>query len=278
MLEQAYKHCESTIKHHSKTFYKAFSLLPSNKKKAVWAVYSFCRRVDDIVDEGSEPERELSEFRSQFKRFLNGEKLGDDPMWIALHDVFQRFSMNHQPFQDMILGQEMDLYKSRYKTLNELEHYSYHVASTVGLMLLPILAPKKVDLLRDSAISLGIGMQITNILRDICEDLDRDRIYLPHEEMKDSGLSIDDLYKRRVTPEFIELWEKLASHAEYHYDKAFSTIDEYPLDARLPVKSSAILYRAILQSIRKKGYNIFGQRAYVTDDEKDQLLSAIGGN
>ncbi|MCA0988248.1 phytoene/squalene synthase family protein [Guptibacillus algicola] len=278
MLNEAYKHCESTIKHHSKTFYKAFSLLPSNKKKAVWAVYSFCRRVDDIVDEGTDPETELSLFRSQFSRFLNGEKLDKDPMWIALHDVFQRFSMDPQPFHEMILGQEMDLYKSRYKTLNELEHYSYHVASTVGLMLLPILAPKRVDVLRDSAVSLGIGMQITNILRDISEDLDRDRIYLPYDEMKDSGLSIDALYSRTVTPEFIKLWETLATHADYHYEKAFSTIDQYPLDARLPVKSSAIFYRAILQSIRKKGYNIFDQRAYVTDDEKEQLLSAIGGN
>ncbi|WP_270182092.1 phytoene/squalene synthase family protein [Alkalihalobacillus sp. CinArs1] len=278
MLEQSYKHCESIIKHHSKTFYKAFSLLPSNKKKAVWAVYSFCRRVDDIVDEGTDPERELTEFRSQFARFLNGERLVNDPMWIALHDVFQKFKMDHQPFQDMIVGQEMDLYKSRYKSLSELEHYSYHVASTVGLMLLPILAPKKVESLSDGAVSLGIGMQITNILRDISEDLDRDRIYIPTDEMNASGVSSADLFNRKVTPEFIELWEKLAARAEYHYENAFATIDLYPLDARLPVKSSALFYRAILKSIRKKEYNVFDQRAYVTDDEKEELLSAISGS
>lgn len=278
MLEDAYKHCESIIKQHSKTFYKAFSLLPSNKKKAVWAVYSFCRRVDDIVDEGLEPEAELSVFRSQFAGFLKGEGQGNDPMWIALRDVFDRFSMDEKAFKEMINGQEMDLYKSRYKTIDELENYSYHVASTVGLMLLPILAPKKVSELRDNAISLGIGMQITNILRDISEDLDRDRIYLPRDEMNANGLMVEDLYRRRVTPEFIALWESLASRAEYHYELAFQKMHLYPIDARLPVKSSAIFYRAILQSIRRKKYNVFDQRAFVTEEEKEKLLSSMAGN
>ncbi len=278
MLEQAYAHCEAIIKHHSKTFYKAFSLLPPKKRKAVWAVYGFCRQVDDIIDEGSDPEAELTVFRAEFASFLDGQTPNTDPMWLALEDVFRKFPMEPQAFHDMIAGQEMDLYKTRYYTIEELEHYSYHVASTVGLMLLPILAPKKVDELRESAVALGLGMQITNILRDVSEDLDRERIYLPIDEMVASHYKVDDLLNRRLTKEFIEVWERLAARAEAHYERAFSAMHHYPLDARLPVKSSAVFYKAILQSIRNKDYNIFEQRAYVSDQEKDDLLSAMAGN
>ncbi|MBF0708649.1 phytoene/squalene synthase family protein [Alkalihalobacillus hwajinpoensis] len=278
MLEQAYAHCEAIIKHHSKTFYKAFSLLPSSKKKAVWAVYGFCRQVDDIIDEGTDPEAELKVFRSEFASFLKGEIPKTDPMWLALEDVFRNFTMDTKAFHDMIAGQEMDLYKTKYYTLEELEHYSYHVASTVGLMLLPILAPKKVDELRESAIALGLGMQITNILRDISEDLDRDRIYLPIAEMESLGYRVEDLRSRRMNEAFIKVWEKLAVRAEMHYETAFSAMHHYPLDARLPVKSSAVFYKAILQSIRKKDYNVFHQRAFVSEKEKEALLSAIAGN
>ncbi len=278
MLEQAYAHCEAIIKHHSKTFYKAFSLLPPKKRKAVWAVYGFCRQVDDIIDEGSDPEAQLTVFRTEFASFLAGHTPNADPMWLALEDVFRKFPMDPQAFHDMIAGQEMDLYKTRYYTIEELEHYSYHVASTVGLMLLPILAPKKVDELRESAVALGLGMQITNILRDVSEDLDRERIYLPIDEMVASHYMVEDLLNRRLTKEFIEVWERLAARAEAHYDRAFSDMHHYPIDARLPVKSSAVFYKAILQSIRKKDYNIFEQRAYVSDQEKEDLLSAMAGN
>ncbi|WP_347550189.1 squalene/phytoene synthase family protein [Pseudalkalibacillus hwajinpoensis] len=112
------------------------------------------------------------------------------------------------------------------------------------------------------------GMQITNILRGISEDLERKRIYLPINEMIASGYMIDDLLNRRLNKEFIDVWKRLANRAESHYEKAFSAMDLYPLDARLPVKSSAVLYRAILKSIRKKGYNVFEQRAFVTDKDK----------
>ncbi|WP_165995625.1 phytoene/squalene synthase family protein [Bacillus sp. Cs-700] len=278
MLEQAYAHCEAIIKHHSKTFYKAFSLLPRAKRNAVWAVYGFCRQVDDIIDEGTDPEAELTVFRSEFASFLNGQIPQTDPMWLALEDVFRHYPMEAKAFHDMIAGQEMDLYKTRYYTLDELEHYSYHVASTVGLMLLPILAPQRVDQLRESAISLGLGMQITNILRDISEDLDRDRIYLPIEEMTKAGYHVDDLMSRTKNDAFVSVWEKLASRAEMHYDHAFSAMHHYPLDSRLPVKSSAVFYKAILQSIRKKEHNVFQQRAFVSDQEKEALLSGIAGN
>ncbi len=116
-------------------------MLPSKQRKAVWAVYAFCRQVDDIVDEGCNPEIELQQFESEFARFKNGELLNESAMWVALRNVFEQYEMNVQAFDDMITGQRMDLVKKEYDTLDEVKTYSYHVASTVGLMLLPILAP-----------------------------------------------------------------------------------------------------------------------------------------
>ncbi|WP_404350637.1 squalene/phytoene synthase family protein [Sutcliffiella horikoshii] len=274
-LMKAYHHCESIIKEHSKTFYKAFMLLPKEKKQAVWAVYAFCRQVDDIVDEGVNPKEELFTFKGMFADFLEGELPSEDPMWLALQDVFNRYEMDVQSFHDMIVGQEMDLYKNLYYSEEEVLHYSYHVASTVGLMLLPILAPKKKDELREDAIALGKAMQITNILRDIGEDLERDRIYIPIEKLEKAGYSLDDLNKHIVNNKFISVWEEMANKAESLYEQALSTIHLYPMHSRTPVKGAAYLYRAILGSIRKKGYSVFKTKHYVTGEEKQQIISQI---
>lgn len=274
-LTKAYLHCESIIKDHSKTFYNAFMLLPKEKKQAVWAVYAFCRQVDDIVDEGRDPKEELFGFKQSFAVFLKGQLPSQDPMWLALQDVFRKYEMDVQAFHDMITGQEMDLYKKLYYTEEEVLHYSYHVASTVGLMLLPILAPSNKDALRQDAIALGQAMQITNILRDIGEDLERDRIYIPIEKLEQAGYSTEDLKMHIVNNKFISVWEEMANKAEKLYEQAMSSIDLYPLHSRTPVKGAAYLYRAILGSIRKKGYSVFKMKHYVSNEEKREIISQI---
>ncbi|WP_223700733.1 phytoene/squalene synthase family protein [Sutcliffiella deserti] len=271
-LTKAYQHCEDIIREHSKTFYKAFFLLPSEKKTAVWAVYAFCRQVDDIVDEGVQPKIELQKFKEHFLMFLNGSLPSDNPMWLALNDVFSRYDMDVQAFHDMISGQEMDLYKTMYYTEEEVLHYSYHVASSVGLMLLPILAPRNKSALRQGAIALGQAMQITNILRDVGEDLARDRIYLPIKKLEKAGYTIEELEKHRVNKAFIKVWEEMAVEAERLYELALNTIDLYPVDSRTPVKGAAYLYRAILGSIRQKNYSVFHTKHYITREEKQKIL------
>ena len=274
-LKQAYSYCERIIADNSKSFYKAFSLLPKEKRKAVWAVYAFCRKVDDIVDEGSHPEPELRAFRKDFDEFLAGSIKWDDPMWLALEDVFESYDMDATAFYGVIKGQEMDLTINRYRTLDELLDYSYHVASTVGLMLLPILAPGRTALLKEGAISLGYAMQITNILRDIGEDLSRGRIYLPQEIMRKYGLAEEALGSGTVSESFIQVWEELASIAEHHYERAFETINDYPLSSRVPVKGAALVYREILSTIRSKEYTVFHEKHYVTDDSKQSILQCL---
>ncbi|MCH4825926.1 phytoene/squalene synthase family protein [Planococcus halocryophilus] len=274
-LKDAYTSCEKVIAMHSKSFYKAFSLLPKEKRKAVWAVYAFCRTVDDIVDEGKNSTEELAQFKQDFQRFLTGIYDDENPMWVALADVFDNYEMDIEAFSGLITGQEMDLTINRYRTMEELLNYSYYVASTVGLMLLPILAPGKTAILKEGAISLGYAMQITNILRDIGEDLEMGRIYLPEEIMKKYELHEDELRAGIVSPQFIAVWEDLADKAECHYKKAFETIHEYPLSSRVPVKGAALVYREILVTIRSKEYNVFREKHFVPDESKQAILACL---
>jgi 15-cis-phytoene synthase len=271
-LERAYHDCYQIIRQHSKTFTKAFGSLPKEKRNAVWAVYAFCREVDDIVDEGNNPKEELDQFERSFAQFLSGHLPLNESKWIALHDVFTKYEMDHMAFYDMIRGQRMDLTKTKYESLEELEHYSYHVASTVGLMLLPVLAPDNHASLRTGGIALGLAMQLTNILRDIQEDFLRERIYLPKALMEKHGYKYSDLQAGVVNDAFIAMWEEVAARAEVLYEQALETMNGYPLDSRLQVKGSALLYRAILQSIRKNKYNVFKEMHYVTLEEKEAIL------
>lgn len=271
-VNQAYQVCRQIIEHHSKTFAKAFNHLPKEKREGVWAVYAFCRLADDIVDEGENPETELKAFKEDFDTFVAGDIPEQTALWIALNDAFKRFDFDHTPFYDMIKGQYMDLTKKRYESLDEVLTYSYHVAGTVGLMLLPILSPDKKDELYDSAVSLGYAMQITNILRDVGEDLDRDRIYLPREILAKHGYTSADLENHVLDDRFIAIWEELAAIAETHYLKGTSELNLYPLFARLPVKAAASFYKAILNAVRRNGYQVFHERAYVTQDEKAKII------
>lgn len=274
-LNQAYRFCEEIIAANSKSFYKSFSMLPKESRKAVWAIYAFCRTVDDIVDEGADPAAQLTLFKKEFQDFLSGDFDPMNPMWLALSDVFHNYDMDAEAFKSMIEGQEMDLQHRHFQTLQDVLGYSYHVASSVGLMLLPVLAPGKTVVLKEGAIALGYAMQITNILRDIDEDLQMGRLYLPAELMEKYNLGLDDLRRGAVTPAFISVWEEMADEAEHQYRKAFETINEYPVSSRIPVKGAGMVYREILTTIRKKDYNVFGQKHFVPDQSKQRILACL---
>ncbi len=275
-MQTALKACEETIQTHSKTFYRAFSMLPKKKRQAVWAVYSFCRRADDIVDESPSPKEELASFQESFDRFLKRDVDRDDPMWVALEYTFQEFNMDESPFRDLLQGQEMDLKQQRYETLDELLIYSYHVASTVGLMLLPIIAPRKKERLKEAAISLGIGMQLTNILRDIGEDVaQRDRIYLPKQVLDQFGYTEQQLQEGVVNQAFQHVWEYIAFEAEAYYEEFFDHLHEFPLYSRMSVKAAAYFYKAILDKIRENEYRVFTQRSFISKQEKALILEDI---
>ena len=266
------------MKKGSLTFYRAFSLLSKPDRQAVMAVYTFCRLLDDAVDESDRPEESLAEFLHAFNRFLAGEEQ-DHPLWIALRDVWQRYDMDVQPFFELAEGMRWDLHKSRYATFEETEQYSYYAASTVGLMLLPILVPNADastrQELRQGAIDLGIAMQLTNILRDVGEDLARDRIYLPQALLAEHHVTEQILIERQVTPAFITVWETVAARAEALYTRARATHHLYPVASRKPVQAAALLYEGILDAARANAYDVFTKRAYVSTLQKGKLLAKL---
>ena len=269
-LRQDYAFCEKIIKSSSKSFCTAFSQLPKEKARAVYAIYAFCRLADDTVDSDdplAEKIKNLQKLEEQLKAFDKGHT-PDEPMWRALRDVFTRYKMDVSPFFDQLEGQKRDLSFKEIADLSALEEYSYYVAGSVGLMLLPILSANNEidDSLRESAVSLGIAMQLTNILRDVGEDFrDNNRIYLPSDLLLHYGIRIDELMEDGVNPSFIELWENIAMEAERRYGLFWDRIDRFDEDCRFPVYVAAKLYRAIIDSVRENNYNCLQLRNYVPE-------------
>ena len=164
--------CEDVIRRNSHSFHRAFSLLPACKRQSVYALYAFCRLADDCVDRDASAAK-LEQVQDDLARFFAGTVV-DAPLWRALDAVCSSFDLDAQPFFDMLEGQRRDLSFRQPETMGDLEEYGYYVAGSVGLMLLPILhaASPVDDGLRDSAVALGVAMQLTNILRDVGEDLE----------------------------------------------------------------------------------------------------------
>lgn len=267
--KEDFTYCEQIIKKHSKTFYAGFSLLPKEEAMSVYAVYAFCRKADDLVDEEANAEG-LKNLKEDLKLFEEGKEK-DHPVWRALRVVFSTYDMDIAPFYEMIEGQEIDLSFTQPETQEELEDYSYYVASTVGLMLLPLLSkqPKK---LKEDAIALGKAMQITNVLRDVGEDLDNERLYLPKHVMEKFGYTREMLERHDINEEFIALWEYEAEIAEAYYEKSLNLLEGLNKEARKPLYLSLIFYREILEVVRENNYNCFTKRAVVSKRRKMMLL------
>ncbi|MGO4372440.1 phytoene/squalene synthase family protein [Paenibacillus sp. MCAF20] len=275
ILEMDYRYCEDIIKRNSRSFYFAFLQLPKEKANAVFALYAFCRLADDAVDRsGSREERleALNSLEHELMLFEEGREV-DHPIWRALRDVFNRYEMSVEPFYEQLKGQRMDTSFAAPRTISELETYSYYVAGTVGLMLLPIVASKSRRNLRQSAIQLGVAMQITNILRDVGEDSARNRIYLPSDIMDAEAYGESDIRQLTINESFIRIWEKLALCAEGMYDSFKSDINDFDADSRFQVLLSAEIYRGILNAVRNKGYDCFTTRNAVSKLEMRNIYN-----
>ncbi|TWT25268.1 phytoene/squalene synthase family protein [Planomicrobium sp. CPCC 101110] len=272
--------CEEIIKRHSKSFYYAFSRLPEEKARAVYAIYAFCRTADDSVDENRGSSAQLTaldKLTDELRRFGQKQEI-NHPLWRALRVVFDTYEMDFEPFYDQIKGQRMDISFSTPKTLEDVETYSYYVAGSVGRMLLPIIASgSKVDC-TDAAISLGVAMQLTNILRDVGEDYrEKGRIYLPAEELQRAGYRVSQLANSEITDSFIQVWEAMANRAEVLYDEFLECISNFDKDSRMPVQVSAQVYRGILTSVRQNNYDCFAQKNFVTKREMIRILTESMG-
>ena len=276
-LESAYEICKQETKKWAKTFYLGTLLLPPVKRKAIWAIYVWCRRTDELMDSPEAQKKstkELSDRLNEWEVKTQGIFAGEikDELDAVMADTFERFPQSIQPYLDMIEGQRMDLNQHRYATFKELELYCYRVAGTVGLMTQNVMgidpaytnAPwsNKPDT-SQAAVALGIANQLTNILRDVGEDRFRGRIYLPQEDLERFGYSEDDLMAGKINNEWKELMAFQLERARSWFERSEEGVRWLSADARWPVWTSLRLYRGILDAIERLDYDVFNNRAYV---------------
>jgi phytoene synthase len=278
-VDEAYEYCRRMTADYAKTFYLGSLLLPKEKRKAIWAIYAWCRRTDELVD-GAKSQytttETLTEWEQQLELLFAGHPVDDFD--VALADTLKRFSLDIQPFRDMIAGQRMDLYRNRYETFEELQLYCYRVAGTVGLFTNPVWGinnsqsnvpwekERQFYEPKEEAVSLGIAMQLTNILRDVGEDARRGRIYLPLEDLKSFNYTEEDLFNGIIDDRWRALMGFQIERARQYYQQAEKGI-RY-LDSRLPVWTALMLYQGILDAIESNNYDVFNKRAFVPTWEK----------
>lgn len=277
-LARAYAVCEAITREHSKTFYLSTMFLPADKRRAVRAFYAFCRSTDDIVDVPSRAAMStLSEWRSHAARPASEQQ---HPVLRAWADTRERFDVPRVYADELIEGCEMDLHVNRYATWDELRTYCYHVASTVGLISMHIIGSKDgsaetLERAKPAAVDLGVALQLTNILRDVGEDLGRNRIYLPQEDMERFGVTEHDLRRGKAIPRIKHLLRFEMDRADELYDRSIPKIGLLKGDGRVAVGAAAVLYRGILGKIVLNDYDVFNRRAYLTTSEKISRLPAV---
>lgn len=283
-LKKAYSHCREITRKHAKTFYMATRFLPNHKQRSIFAIYGLCRYLDDLVDEAEDlilkkkiSELDVVEKLDAFKNKLVDTYRGaeqDDPILIAFSDTLELYKIPFDLPLQLMDGVKTDLIKNRYQNFNELYDYSYKVASVVGLMTSEVFGysnPKAVE----HAVDLGIAMQLTNILRDVGEDLERDRIYLPRDELDEFGVSERDLFNHILNDRFIEFMKFQIKRANEYYKSSDKGIAMLSRDSRLPVCLARENYSRILSKIEENNFNVYQHRAYLNSTEKLSMVPKV---
>nr|WP_075439172.1 phytoene synthase [Prochlorococcus marinus] len=281
-LDQAYEICRKETQKWAKTFYLGTLLLPKEKRRAIWAIYVWCRRTDEIMDSveaSTKSQDELSdnldEWEENTKNVFKGNIKSE--LDTVLLDTIEKYPQSIQPYLDMIDGQRMDLNKFRYKDFDELKLYCYRVAGTVGLMTQNVMgidsaytsAPwSAMPDPSEAAIALGIANQLTNILRDVGEDRHRGRIYLPQVDIEKFNYSEEELLQGKINKQWKSLMNFQLTRAREWFQKSEDGIKWLSSDARWPVWTSLRLYRGILDSIERLDYDVFNNRAFVKNSVK----------
>jgi len=276
-LKEAFERCRAETEEWAKTFYLGTMLMPLEKRQAIWAIYVWCRRTDEIMDSTealSKPKEQLLDELDAWELHTRAMFKGHIETWLdkVMVDTIQRYSQPLQPYLDMIEGMRMDLTNLRYKTFSDLQLYCYRVAGTVGLMSEQVMgiddsytsAPWSEEAeTSGAAVALGIANQLTNILRDVGEDRQRGRIYLPMDEINDFGYSESELLDGVLNDQWRKLMAFQIHRAREWFKRSESGVRFLAPDARWPVWTSLRLYRGILSRIEDNDYDVFNYRAFV---------------
>ena len=252
------------------TFYYSFLVLPPEERRAIIAVWDFCRVVDDAVDEGGVDEVEAAADKSEGARdavaFWRAElarcyskEAPQTTQGQRLQPFIARFSLPRQAFEDVIDGVAMDLDTTRYETFDDLLEYCRRVASAVGMICIRIFGCTS-DGSTDYALNLGVALQLTNIIRDVKDDLDRGRVYLPIEDLKANGCTVEELAAGRVTPSVRRLLEFECARAREFYRRAVAARPEADRRRLVAAEIMRAVYFATLRGVERRGYDVFSGR------------------
>jgi len=287
IIDEIYEESGDITEAFAKTFHLGTTLMSPSKRRSIWAIYVWCRRTDEIVDAprsnlpGEKTMlQDLSEWSHRLERlWSNGEVV--DPLDVALlHARINYPELGIEPFEDMIKGMLMDipdLGQDRYSTFQELHLYCYRVAGTVGLMSTPIFGTAEEwgwEEAKEPALSLGVAFQLTNILRDVGEDADRGRVYLPKEDMDRFGVTEEQIFEKVLDQNYVDMMKFQIERARGYYVKARRGVRMLHPESRLPVQASLDCYSEILTKIEENGYDNLGKRAYLSKEEKLMTLPA----
>jgi phytoene synthase len=258
------EYCQKKAAASGSSFYYSFLFLPAERRRAITALYAFCREVDDVVDECEDPHlaaTKLAWWRAEVANLYAGNP--QHPVARALAPLKEKFGITAERLNEIIDGMEMDLTQTRYLDWPGLEKYCYRVAGVVGLLAAGIFGYKDSRTL-DYAKNLGIAFQVTNIIRDVGEDARKNRIYVPMDDMKRFGVPAADILNRKESPEFRQLMEFQAQRAGSYYDKAMETLPAPDRAAQRAGLIMAGIYRALLQEIERDGFHVLTQKTSLT--------------
>jgi phytoene synthase len=274
-LEESYARCKELNKRYGTTYYWSTKVLPKVKQHHVWALYGFCRYADDIVDDlGPAPIEQRARALADFgDRFFADLEVGrsDDPVLKAVVHTVKAFDIDTECFRRFLRSMTMDLSVSSYETWDDLLVYMDGSAAVIGEMMLPILEPLQPEAL-PHARDLGNAFQLTNFLRDIDEDLDRDRQYVPQEDLRRFGV---DLTARRCTPEFVELMTFEIARCRELYVSADLGLAMLPPQSAKCIGAARVLYGRILDKIEQQHHDVFAKRARVSTAEKALMVAKL---
>ncbi|MHB8453132.1 MAG: presqualene diphosphate synthase HpnD [Acidiferrobacterales bacterium] len=254
------EYCQQKIGAAGSSFYYSFLFLPQDKRRAITALYAFCREVDDVVDECHDPElarTKLAWWRSELETSFRGQS--SHPVTRALLPVVRHYRLSLEQFLEIMDGMEMDINPAPYTSFEELRLYCHRVASVVGLMSASIFgcnSPRTLDFARN----LGLALQLTNIIRDIGEDARRNRIYLPQDDLRRFGVDAMDILNARDNTAFRALMEFEAQRAYQYYDLAMEQLADTDRLHQTPSLIMAAIYRSTLDEIRNGAYPVLTHR------------------
>jgi phytoene synthase len=269
-VEQSYQYCLKIARARAKNFYYSFVLLSKQQRKSMCAIYAFMRYCDDLSDEPGANRAAIDKWRLELDAALQG-KFSGHPLWPGFHHTVRRFGIPHEYFHQMIDGVSSDLEPRHIETFDELYQYCYHVASVVGLTIIHIFGFDTRSAL-PLAEKCGVAFQLTNILRDIREDAEKGRIYIPAEDLRRFGVTEDDLRAGLRDDKFLRLMRFEAARARQYYDDSGPLLDLIHPRSKSSLQALIAIYSRLLDRIEGTNYDVFARRVRLSLFEKSWIV------